>query len=70
VTAPPLPETRASRVLRAPSAWVPPLVFVALLVLVMTLVYFGSVVNPTGHLHGLPVAVVNGDAARPSVAGT
>src|SRR5205823_3306440 len=25
----------------------------------MTLVYFGSVVNPTGHLHGLPVAVVN-----------
>jgi YhgE/Pip-like protein len=28
----------------------------------MTLVYFGSVVNPTGHLHGLPVAVVNQDA--------
>jgi YhgE/Pip-like protein len=28
---------------------------------VMTLVYFGSVVNPTGHLRGLPVAVVNQD---------
>jgi YhgE/Pip-like protein len=62
VTSPPPTETRASHVLRAPSAWVPPLVLVALLVLVMTLVYFGSVVNPTGHLHGLPVAVVNGDA--------
>jgi uncharacterized phage infection (PIP) family protein YhgE len=29
---------------------------------VRTLVYFGSVVNPTGHLRGLPVAVVNEDA--------
>jgi uncharacterized phage infection (PIP) family protein YhgE len=28
----------------------------------MTLVYFGSVVNPTGHLRGLPVGVVNQDA--------
>jgi len=28
----------------------------------MTLVYFGSVVDPTGHLHRLPVAVVNEDA--------
>jgi hypothetical protein len=33
---------------------VPPAVLVAFLVVVMTLVYFGSVVNPTGHLHGLP----------------
>lgn len=32
------------------------------LIIVMTLVYFGSVVNPTAHLHGLPVAVVNEDA--------
>jgi YhgE/Pip-like protein len=55
-------DARASHVLRAPSAWLPPLVLVALLVLTMTLVYFGSVVNPTGHLHGLPVAVVNDDA--------
>ena len=44
------------------SVWVPPLVLVTVLVAVMTLVYFGSVVNPTGHLHGLPVAVVNQDA--------
>jgi YhgE/Pip-like protein len=32
------------------------------LVFAMTLVYFGSVVDPIGHLHGLPVAVVNEDA--------
>jgi YhgE/Pip-like protein len=44
------------------SVWVPPVVLVAVLIVAMTLVYFGSVVNPTGHLHGLPVAVVNQDA--------
>jgi YhgE/Pip-like protein len=38
------------------------MVLVAVLIVAMTLVYFGSVVNPTGHLHGLPVAVVNQDA--------
>jgi YhgE/Pip-like protein len=38
------------------------MVLVAVLVVAMTLVYFGSVVNPTGHLHGLPVALVNQDA--------
>ncbi len=43
------------------SVWVPPLVLVAILIVVMTLVYFGSVVNPTGHLHGLPVSVVDRD---------
>ena len=50
------------------SVWLPPVVVVVLLVAVMTLVYFGSVVNPTGHLHGLPVAVVNQDAGA-NVAG-
>jgi YhgE/Pip-like protein len=44
------------------SVWVPPVVLVAVLVLLMTLLYFGSVVNPTGHLHGLPVAIVDQDA--------
>lgn len=38
------------------------MVLVTVLIVAMTLVYFGSVVNPTGHLHGLPVAVVNQDA--------
>jgi YhgE/Pip-like protein len=42
--------------------WIPPVVVVAILIVAMTLFYFGSVVNPTGHLHGLPVAVVVQDA--------
>jgi YhgE/Pip-like protein len=50
------------------SVWVPPVVVVTVLIVVMTLVYFGSVVNPAGHLHGLPVAVVNQDAGA-NVAG-
>jgi YhgE/Pip-like protein len=44
------------------SVWVPAVVLVTVLIALLTLVYFGSVVNPTGHLHGLPVAVVNQDA--------
>ncbi|MGO9956022.1 MAG: YhgE/Pip domain-containing protein [Solirubrobacteraceae bacterium] len=42
--------------------WIPPITLVAILIVVMTLVYFGSVVNPTGHLRGLPVGIVNQDA--------
>ena len=44
------------------SVWLPPVVLVVILIVAMTLVYFGSVVNPTGHLHGLPVAIVDQDA--------
>jgi len=39
----------------------PPAILVAVLVLLMTLVYLGSVIDPVGHLHGLPVGVVNED---------
>ena len=42
--------------------WLPPVILVVALIVVMTLVYLGSVVNPTGHLHGLPVGVVDQDA--------
>jgi YhgE/Pip-like protein len=55
------PPARWSDPFKVPSIWVPPAVLVAFLVVVMTLVYFGSVVNPAGHLHGLPVAVVDQD---------
>ena len=55
---------------KARSVWVPPVVLVTLLIVVMTLVYFRSVVNPTGHLHGLPVAVVNQDAGPTSLDST
>ena len=47
---------------RVRSVWVPPLILVVILVLVITLAYIGSAVNPAAHLHGLSVAVVNEDA--------
>lgn len=56
------PPLRWSDPFKVRSVWVPPVVLVTLLIVAMTLFYFGSVVNPTGHLHGLPVAVVNQDA--------
>jgi hypothetical protein len=61
---PPKPSTkvRASYVFKAPAVWLPPLIFVSILIFVMTLVYSGSLVNPAGHLHALPAALVNEDA--------
>jgi len=50
-----------SQAFQAPRVWIPPLILVAALVFVMTLVYFGSVVDPAGHLHGLPVGIVDED---------
>ncbi len=47
---------------RVRSVWVPPLILVVIMVLVITLAYIGSAVNPAAHLHGLSVAVVNEDA--------
>ncbi|HEX4483202.1 MAG TPA: DUF3533 domain-containing protein [Solirubrobacteraceae bacterium] len=55
-------QSSVSLAFKAPAVWVPPLVLVSVLVFVMTLVYFGSVVDPAGHLHDLPVAVVNEDS--------
>ena len=39
--------------LKVRSVWMPAVALVAILIVVMTLVYFGSVVNPTGHLRGV-----------------
>jgi Protein of unknown function (DUF3533) len=47
--------------LDAPGVWAPPMVLIALLVSVMTLVYLGSIIDPSGRLEGLPVAVVDQD---------
>jgi YhgE/Pip-like protein len=55
-------SARWSDPFKTPSVWVPPFILVAILVLAMTVFYFGSVVNPTAHMHGLPVTVVNQDA--------
>jgi YhgE/Pip-like protein len=52
---------RASRVLSARAVWLFPLVIGSIFVALLTTFYIGSVVNPLGHLHGLPVGVVNQD---------
>lgn len=52
---------RAARLLRAPAIWFTPLVSAAVLMFFMALFYIGAIINPTGHLHGLPVALVDQD---------
>ncbi len=41
--------------------WVAPLLLTTVLVALISVIYIGSVVNPEGHLHGLPVMIVNSD---------
>jgi YhgE/Pip-like protein len=57
----PASEMRASGLLRVRVLWIVPAVVASLLILLMTLIYVGSVVDPTSHLHDLPVLVVNQD---------
>jgi YhgE/Pip-like protein len=52
---------RASSILSVRSVWLFPLVIGAIFVALLTAFYIGSVVNPLGQLHGLPVQVVNQD---------
>jgi YhgE/Pip-like protein len=51
----------ARNLLTARGVWAVPFVMGSLLVVLITVFYIGSVVDPIGHLHGLPVAVVNQD---------
>jgi YhgE/Pip-like protein len=53
---------RATMVLRVRSVWIFPLAIPLVLVVLMTFIYIGAVLNPTAHLHGLPVMVVNQDS--------
>jgi YhgE/Pip-like protein len=47
--------------LKVPAIWIAPTILASILVFVLTLVYFGSLVDPAAHLHGLPVPLVNQD---------
>jgi YhgE/Pip-like protein len=55
------PRLRAGDLLRVRAVWVTPLAVASVLVFLMTLFYIGSVVNPVGHLSGLPVALADED---------
>ena len=52
---------RASQILRARKIWLLPVAIAAVFVALMSAIYIGSVVDPTAHLHGLPVMVVDQD---------
>jgi YhgE/Pip-like protein len=62
-------QVRASKLLRVRAVWMTPLVLGSVVVFLMTLIYFGSVVDPASHLRGLPVLIVNHDGGA-QVAGT
>ena len=53
---------RARMVLKVKAVWMFPLVIPLVLIVLMTFIYIGSVLDPPAHLHGLPVLVVNQDA--------
>jgi YhgE/Pip-like protein len=52
---------RPKQLLRIRAIWVTPLAVSGVLVFLMSLFYVGSVVNPLGHLSGLPVGLVDQD---------
>jgi YhgE/Pip-like protein len=54
-------DVRAGQLLRVRNIWLVPLVLATVFVALMSVIYIGSVINPTGHLHGLPVLIVDQD---------
>src|SRR3954451_24546756 len=64
-----IPVVRAANLLRGRPVWLQPMVLASVVIALMTLIYFGSIVNPSGHLHGLPVAIVNQDAGATAPTG-
>ena len=45
---------RARQVLRNRKIWIVPILTASVFAALMATVYFGSVVDPTGHMHGPP----------------
>jgi YhgE/Pip-like protein len=60
---------RATQLLKDKAVWIFPLAVGSALVILMTFFYFGSIVDPTANLHGLPVVVVNQDAGATTSSG-
>jgi YhgE/Pip-like protein len=56
-----IPSMPVSRLLRVPGVWIMPTVLASVLIAAITCAYFGSLINPTAHLHGLPVELVDQD---------
>ena len=52
---------RAKQLLKVRALWMVPVIVGSVLMVLTTVFYIGSVVNPSGHLRGLPVSIVNQD---------
>ena len=55
-------QVRAKNLLKMRALWAIPVIVGSILMVLVTVIYIGSVVNPVGHLRGLPVSIVNDDA--------
>jgi YhgE/Pip-like protein len=55
-------QVRAKHLLRARGIWAIPVIVGPIVLVLITVFYIGSVVNPVAHLRGLPVSIVNEDA--------
>jgi len=55
-------QVLAKHLLKARAVWTIPVIVGAIVLVLATVFYVGSVVNPIGHLRGLPVSIVNEDA--------
>ncbi|MGV9340043.1 YhgE/Pip domain-containing protein [Streptomyces sp. NPDC003688] len=55
----------ARRLLRKGKLWIVPAVMTGLVSLLLSLLYMGGILTPTGSLHRLPLAVVDEDTGRP-----
>ena len=64
-----VPEVRAQDLIAKRSIWTFPMVVGSLMIMLMTVIYFGSIVDPTGHLRGLPVWIVNQDKGATTASG-
>jgi YhgE/Pip-like protein len=52
---------RATKLLKARALWMIPVIVGSIVLVLITVFYIGSVVNPVAHMHGLPVSIVNQD---------
>jgi len=55
-------QVRAKHLLRARGVWTIPVIVGSIVLVLITVLYIGSVVDPVAHLRGLPVSIVNEDA--------
>ncbi|WP_018548783.1 YhgE/Pip domain-containing protein [Streptomyces sp. LaPpAH-108] len=65
---PPRPSVHrlhATQLLRRGKLWIVPAVLTGLVALLLSLLYMGGILTPTGSLHRLPVAVIDEDTGKP-----